>query len=142
MIKPAFRRYIICQRCVRRYLMEFDKIFYCTRSERNNFYFYYAARKHLYLFIFGPFMNILVNLQFKVGRFAAGSSSITENVIMQFARDFNFRIRCAEKEILDVLLSRIEDLSSLEDVLYLLFYTARRGVELFIEIVNFSFNIY
>jgi hypothetical protein len=82
MIKPAFRRHIIYQRCARRYLMEFDKIFYCTRSERNISYSYYTARKYLYLSISGPFINILTNLQSKVDRLAAGSSSITEDVII------------------------------------------------------------
>jgi hypothetical protein len=81
-IKPALRRYIICQRCARRYLMKSDKIFHCTRSERNIPYFYYTARKYLYLFIPDPFLNILINLQFKIDRFAAGSASITENVII------------------------------------------------------------
>jgi hypothetical protein len=136
-IKSAFRRYIICQRCARRYLMEFDKIFHCTRSEGNIFYFYYTARKYLYLFISGFFLNILINLQFKADRFAAGSVFITESVIIQLARDFNFRIRCAGKEIRGVLLSEIKDLFSLENILHLLFHAVRRGVKLFAEMINF-----
>jgi hypothetical protein len=117
--------------------MEFDKVFHCTRSERNIFYFYYAARKHLYLFISGSLINILINLQSKVDRFTAGSSSITEGVVIQFARNFDFRIRRAGKEARGALLSEVEDSFSLEDVLHLLLYTVRRGVELFAEAVNF-----
>jgi hypothetical protein len=118
--------------------MESDKIFHCTRFERNIFCFYYAARKYLYLFIPGSFMNILTNLQFKVGRLVAGSFSITEGVIIQLARDLDFRIRRAEKEIRGVSLNEVEDSFSLENVLHLLLHAIRRGVKLFIEIVNFS----
>jgi hypothetical protein len=141
-IKPAVRRHTICQRCARRYLVEFDKIFHCTRSERNIFYSYYAARKHLCLLIFDPFINILINLQFKIDRLIIGSFFITENVIIQFARDFDFRMRRAGKEIRGALLNEIEDLFSLENVLHFLFYAIKKGVELFAEAVNFFFNIY
>jgi hypothetical protein len=91
-VKPALRRYIMCQRYARRYLVKFDKIFYCTRFEKNILYFYYATRKYLYLFIFGFFINILANLQFKIGRLTAGSFSITQSVIIQLARNLDFRI--------------------------------------------------
>jgi hypothetical protein len=82
MVKPALRRHIMYQRCARRYLMEFDKVFYCTRSEGNISYFYYAARKYSYLFILGPLINTLINLQFKVDRLITDSFSITKNVII------------------------------------------------------------
>jgi hypothetical protein len=82
MIKSALHKYIICQRCARCYLMKSDKIFHCTRSERNISYFYYAARKYLYLLIPGLFLNILTNLRFKTDRFAADSVFITEDVII------------------------------------------------------------
>jgi hypothetical protein len=62
--------------------MESDKIFYYTRSERNISYFYYAARKYLYLFISDPFLNILINLQFKIDRLISGSTFITESVVI------------------------------------------------------------
>jgi hypothetical protein len=81
-IKSAFRRHIICQRCARRYLIESDKIFYYTRSEKNIPYSYYTARKQLYLFIPDPLINIIINLQFKIDRLIADSSSITESVII------------------------------------------------------------
>jgi hypothetical protein len=100
---------------------------------RNN-----AARKYLYLFILGLFLNILANLQFKIDRLTADSASITENVIIQFARDLDFRIQCAGKEIRDALLSGIEDLFLLKDVFHLLFYAVRRDVKLFAEMANFS----
>jgi hypothetical protein len=122
--------------------MESDKIFYCTRSERNIFYFYCAARKYLYLFISGPFINILINLQFKIDRFAAGSSFITEDVIIQLARDLDFRIQCVEKEARNIPLNEIKDLFSLENILYFLLYAVRKGVKLFAEAVNLLFNIY
>jgi hypothetical protein len=137
MVKPTFRRHIICQRYARRYLIKFDKIFYCTRSERNISYFYYAARKYSYLFISGPFLNILINLRSKIDRLAVGSAFITEGIIIQFARDLDFRMRRARKEIRDVSLNEIEDLFSLEDILHLLFYAVRRGVKLFAEVINF-----
>jgi hypothetical protein len=117
--------------------MESDKIFYYTRSEKNILYFYYAARKYSYLFIPDSFLNILINLQFKTDRFTAGSASITENVVIQLARDFNFRIRRAEKEVRNIPLNEIEDLFSLENVFHLLFYAIKRGVKLFAEITNF-----
>jgi hypothetical protein len=81
-VKSAFRRHIICQRCARRYLIKFDEMFYCTRFERNIIYFYYTAGKYLYLFISDFFLNILANLQFKTDRFTAGSTFITENVVI------------------------------------------------------------
>jgi hypothetical protein len=87
-------------------------------------------------------MNILINLQFKADRLTAGSSSITEDVIIQLARNFDLRIRCAEKEIRGVLLSEIEDSFSLKNILYFLLYAVRKSVELFAEIINFLFNIY
>jgi hypothetical protein len=62
--------------------MKSDKIFHCTRSEKNISYFYYAARKYLYLFISDPFLNILINLQFKIDRLTTGSAFITESVII------------------------------------------------------------
>jgi hypothetical protein len=62
--------------------MESDEIFHYTRSEGNISYFYYAAHKYLYLAISGSFMNILANLQFKIGRLAADSFFITEGVII------------------------------------------------------------
>jgi hypothetical protein len=127
-IKPAFRRHIMCQRCARRYLIESDKIFHCTRSEKNIPYSHYAARKYLYLSISGLFMNTLINLQSKIDRFAAGSSSITENVIIQLARDLDLRIRRAEKEVQGALLNGIENSFSLKNILHLLFYAVRRGV--------------
>jgi hypothetical protein len=117
--------------------MEFDRIFHCTRSERNIPYSYCAARKYLYLSIPGFFLNTLANLQSKVGRLAADSISITENVVIQLARNFNFRIRRAGKKIRGASLSEIKDLFSLENIFHLLLYTVRRGVELFAEIVNF-----
>jgi hypothetical protein len=101
------------QRCARRYLVESDEIFHCTRSEGNISYFYYAARKYLYLFIPDPFINILTNLQFKIDRLTAGSFSITEDVVIQLARDLDLRIRRAGKEARGALLNRIKDLSSL-----------------------------
>jgi hypothetical protein len=122
--------------------MKFNKVFHCTRSEKNISYSYYTARKYSYLFIPGPFMNILINLQSKAGRFTAGSSSITENVIIQFARNLNLRIRYTRKKIRSVSLNEIEDLFSLKDILHLLLYTIKRGVKLFTEIINFLFNIY
>jgi hypothetical protein len=137
-VKSAFRKHTIYQRCARRYLMEPDKIFYCTRFEGNIPYSYYAARKYPYLLILDPFLNILINLQFKIDRLAAGSTFITKDVIIQFARNFNFRMRRAEKEARGVPLSGVEDSFSLEDILHLLFYAVRRGVKLFTEIINFS----
>jgi hypothetical protein len=137
MVKPALRRHIIYQRCARRYLVKSNRIFYCTRSEGNISCFYYAARKYSYLSVPDPFMNILINLQFKADRLAAGSSSITEGVIIQLARDLDLRIRRAGKEARDVLLNEIEDSFSLKNILHLLFYTVRKGVKLFIEIINF-----
>jgi hypothetical protein len=122
--------------------MKSDKIFHCTRSERNISYSYYTIRKYLYLSVFGPLINILTNLQFKIDRLAAGSFFITENVIIQFARNLDFRIRCAGKEIRGALLNRIENLSSLENILHFLFYTVRKGVKLFAETINLLFNIY
>jgi hypothetical protein len=59
-----------------------------------------------------------------------------ENVIIQFARDLNLRIRRVRKEIRNVLLNEIENSSSLKNILYLLFHTVRRGVKLFAEIIN------
>jgi hypothetical protein len=82
MIKSKLRRYIIYYRYTRRYLMKFNEIFYYTRSEKNIFNFYYTARKYLYLSIPDSFLNILANLQFKIGRFTTDSVSITENVII------------------------------------------------------------
>jgi hypothetical protein len=116
--------------------MKSDKIFYYTRSERNIPYSYYTARKYLYLFISGPFLNILTNLQSKIGRLTADSVSITEDVVTQFARDLDFRIRRVGKEIRNALLNRIENLFSLEDILHFLLHTVRKGVELFAETVN------
>jgi hypothetical protein len=81
-------------------------------------------------------------LQSKIDRFAAGSFSITENVIIQFAQNLDFRIRRAEKETRDILLNRIENLFSLKDILHLLLHIIKRGVKLFAEAVNFFFNIY
>jgi hypothetical protein len=138
-IKPALRRHIICQRCARRYLMKFDKIFYYTRSEKNIPYFYYAARKYLYLLIPDSLLNILINLQSKIDRFAANSISITEDVVIQFTRNLDFRIRRAEKETRGASLNEIEDSSSLEDIFHLFLYTIRRDVKLFTEIINFFF---
>jgi hypothetical protein len=46
-------------------------------------------------------------------------------------------MRRVGKKIRGVLLSEIENLFSLEDILHLLIYTVRRGVELFAEVVNF-----
>jgi hypothetical protein len=122
--------------------MKSDKIFHYTRSERNIFYSYYTARKHLYLFIFGPLINILANLQFKIDRLITGSFSITENVITQLTRNLDLRIRRAEKEIRGALLSKIKDSSSLKNILHLLLYTVKRDVKLFIEIIIKNFNIY
>jgi hypothetical protein len=120
--------------------MKFDKIFHCTRSEKNIPYFYYTARKYPYLSIFDLFLNILTNLQSKIDRLTADSAFITENVIIQLARDLNLRIRCAEKEIRGALLSEIENSSSLENVLHLLFHTIKKSVKLFTETVNFLFQ--
>jgi hypothetical protein len=139
MVKPALRRYTIYQRCARHYLIKFDKIFYCTRSEENIFYFYYTARKYLYLFIFDFLLNILINLQSKADRFIIGSISITESVIIQFARDLDFRMRRAGKKARGVLLNKIENLFSLKDILHFLLYTIRKGVKLFTEIISFLF---
>jgi hypothetical protein len=123
MIKPAFRRYIIYQRCARRYLIKSDRIFHYTRSEGNISYSYYAARKYLYLSVPGSLLNILANLQFKADRFTAGSASITENVITQLARNFNFRMRRAGKEIRNILLNKIENLSSLKNIFHFLLFS-------------------
>jgi hypothetical protein len=117
--------------------MKSDRIFHYTRSEKNISFSYYAARKYLYLFIPDPLLNILINLQFKADRFTAGSTFITESVVIQFARDLNFRMRRAEKKVRNILLNRIEDSSSLKNILHLLLYTVRRGVELFAEMANF-----
>jgi hypothetical protein len=46
-------------------------------------------------------------------------------------------MRCVEKEARDASLSGIENLSSLENILHLLFHAIRRGVELFAEVVNY-----
>jgi hypothetical protein len=138
MVKPAFRKYIMYQRYARRYLMESDEVFYCTRSERNIFYFYCAARKYLYLFIPDPFLNILTNLQFKISRLTAGSASITEGVVTQLARDLDFRIRRVEKEARGVSLSEVEDSFSLENIFHFHFHAVKRGVKLFAEIINLS----
>jgi hypothetical protein len=100
-------------------------------------YFYYTARKHLYLFIPDPFLSILANLQSKADRLAAGSVFITENVVIQLARDLDLRIRRAKKETRDALLNEIEDSSSLKDILHFFLYTIGRGVKLFAEIANF-----
>jgi hypothetical protein len=116
--------------------MESDKVFHCTRSEGNISYFYCTARKYLYLSVLGLFLNILTNLQFKVDRLTAGSVSITEDVVIQLARNLNFRIRHARKEIRGVLLNEIEDLFSNENILHLLLYTVRRGVKLFAEMIK------
>jgi hypothetical protein len=62
--------------------MESDKVFYCTRSERNIPYSYYTARKYLYLFVPDPFLNFLINLQLKADWLPPGSISITESVII------------------------------------------------------------
>jgi hypothetical protein len=62
--------------------MESNKIFHCTRSEKNIPYFYYTARKYLCLSIPDPFLNILINLQFKIDRLTADSAFITEDVII------------------------------------------------------------
>jgi hypothetical protein len=117
--------------------MEFDKVFYCTRSERNISYFYYAARKYLCLSISGPFLNILINLQSKIDRFTTNSISITEDVIIQLTRNLNFRIRRAEKEIRSVSLNGVENSFSLENILHFLFHTIKKGVKLFAKIINF-----
>jgi hypothetical protein len=119
--------------------MKSDKIFHCTYSEGNIFYFYYTARKYLCLFISGPFLNILINLQFKIDRFTASSASITEDVIIQLTRDFDFRMRRAGKKVRGVSLNKIENSFSLEDVLHFLFYAVRKDVKLFTEIINFFF---
>jgi hypothetical protein len=119
--------------------MESDRVFHYTRSERNIPYSYYTARKYLYLSIPGPFINILTNLQFKIDRFTASSFSITENVVIQLARKFNFRIRRAEKKIRGVLLNKIEDSFSLKNIFHL-FHAVRKDVKLFTEIINFSFQ--
>jgi hypothetical protein len=120
--------------------MKFNGIFYCTRSEKNISYFYYTARKYLYLFIFGLFLNILINLQFKINRFIADSTFITEGVIIQFARNLDFRMRRAGKEIRGASLNEIKNSSSLKDIFHLLFYAVRKSVKLFVEIINFLFQ--
>jgi hypothetical protein len=117
-----------------------DKIFHYTRSEKNISYSYYTARKYLYLFIPDSLLNILINLQFKADRLIAGSASITEGVVIQLARDLNFRIQRVKKETRNASLNGIKDLSSLENILHLLLYTIRKGVELFIETINFPFQ--
>jgi hypothetical protein len=49
-------------------------------------------------------------------------------------------MRRVEKEVRGVLLSEVEDSFSLKDILYLLLYAVRRGVELFAEIIiNFQY---
>jgi hypothetical protein len=121
--------------------MESDKVFYCTHSKENISYSYYAARKYLYLLISDPFMNILANLQFKIDRLIAGSSSITEDVVIQLTRDFDFRMRRVEKEARGASLNEIEDLSSLKNIFYFFLYAVKKGVKLFAEVVNLSFNI-
>jgi hypothetical protein len=120
--------------------MESNKVFHCTRSERNIPYSYYAARKHSYLSIPGPLINILTNLQSKIDRLATDSSSIIEGVIIQLARDLDFRIRRAEKKARGALLNEIKNSSSLKNILHLLLHTIKRDVKLFAEAINLLFQ--
>jgi hypothetical protein len=87
-------------------------------------------------------MNILINLQFKADRLTANSFFITEDVVIQLARNLNFRMRRARKEARGAPLNEIKNLFSLENILHLLLYTIRKGVKLFTEIINLFFNIY